>query len=299
MNIAVTGGTGFLGRRLVPRLLAQGHRVHLLVRHARTGYGPDVGCSIWNTYALAPAPESLMEADAVIHLAGEPVAQRWTPRARRRIHDSRVGGTARLVEAISALARRPSVLVSASAIGLYGDRGEEILTESSAPGDGFLAGVCTEWEKEAGAAESLGVRVVKLRTGIALGKEGGALAQMLTPFQWGLGGTLAGGAQWMSWIHVEDLVSLVLFALHNAALRGPLNATAPGPSTNAELTRELARLLRRPALLNVPAWAIRLLYGEMAGIVLGSQRALPRAALEAGFEFKYPRLPAALANLLA
>ena len=299
MKITITGGTGFLGRRLVRRLLAEGHRVHLLVRHAKTGFGPDVECSIWNAYTLAPTTESLADADAIIHLAGEPVAQRWTPRARRRIRDSRVVGTARLVEAIQALSRRPSVLVSASAIGLYGGRGEETLTETSVPGKGFLSEVCTEWEKAADAAEPLGIRVVKLRTGVALGREGGALAQMLTPFQWGLGGPVAGGAQWMSWIHAEDLVSLILFALNKATVRGPVNATSPNPATNAELTRELSRLLHRPALLNIPAWALRMLYGEMAEIVLGSQRVLPQAALDAGFEFKYPNLRDALQNLLA
>ena len=298
MNITVTGGTGFLGRRLVPRLLAEGHRVHLLVRHVRTGFGPDVQCSIWNAYTMEPAPESLVEAEAVIHLAGEPVAQRWTPSTKRRIRDSRTLGTERLVEAISHLSRRPSVLVSASAIGLYGDRGDESLTESSAPGKGFLAEVCVEWEKAADAAESLGVRVVKLRTGVALGKEGGALAQMLTPFQWGLGGPIASGEQWMSWIHVEDLVSLMLFALEHAAFSGPVSATSPNPATNAEFTRELARVLRRPALFTVPAGALRLLYGEMAEIVLGSQRVFPKAALDAGFEFKYPNLRGALQNLL-
>lgn len=299
MNITITGGTGFIGRRLVPRLLAAGHRVHLLVRQAKTGFGPDVQCSIWNAYTLEPVHQSLTDADAVIHLAGEPVAQRWTPRARRRILDSRTVGTRRLVEVMSRLGRRPPVLVSASAIGLYGDRGEETLTESSPPATGFLAEVCLEWEKEVDAAAALGVRVVKLRTGVALGREGGALAQMLTPFQWGLGGPLAGGEQWMSWIHVEDLVSLMLFAVEHAEISGAVNATSPNPATNAEFTRELARVLRRPAVFNVPARALRLLYGEMAEIVLASQRVLPKAALDAGFEFKYPNLRGALQNLLA
>jgi hypothetical protein len=190
------------------------------------------------------------------------------------------------------------VLVSASAVGLYGDRGDESLTESSSSGEGFLAEVCAEWERAADAAASLGVRVVRLRTGVALGKEGGALGQMLTPFQWGLGGPIASGGQWMSWILAEDLVSLMLFALTHAALSGPVNATSPNPATNAEFTRELARVLHRPAMFTVPAGALRLLYGEMAEIVLGSQRVVPQAAIDAGFDFKYPTLRGTLQNLL-
>ena len=280
------------------RLLADNHSVHLLVRQAKTGFGPRVRCSIWNALDMEPAPEGLAEADAVVHLAGESVSQRWTPAAKRRIRDSRVEGTRRLIEALSRLPRRPSVLVCASAAGFYGSRGDEILTEASGPGEGFLSEVCNAWETTAGLAEGLGMRVVKLRTTMVLGKEGGALAQMLTPFQWGLGGPIASGGQWMSWIHAEDLVSLMLFALEHAAFSGPVSATSPNPATNAEFTRELARVLRRPALFTVPAGALRLLYGEMAEIVLGSQRVFPKAALDAGFEFKYPNLRGALQNLL-
>jgi len=299
VNITVTGGTGFIGRRVVRRLLAEGHSVHLLVRQANTGFGPSVQCSIWNAYTMEPAAESLAEADAVIHLAGEPVSQRWTPSAKRRILDSRVIGTRRLIEAMSRLTRRPGVLVSAAAIGLYGSRGDAILTEASVPGEDFLAKVCVEWESAVDQAEPLGVRVVKLRSGMVLGKEGGALAQMLTPFQWGLGGRLALGSQWVSWIHVEDLVELILFALRTAAVRGPVNATSPNPVTNSEFTSELAAVLHRPAFFTIPAFALRLLYGEMAEIMLASQRVLPKAALAAGFEFRYPGLRGALQNLLA
>ncbi|RPI14307.1 MAG: TIGR01777 family protein [Acidobacteriales bacterium] len=299
MNITVTGGTGFIGRRVVRRLLAEGHSVHLLVRQANTGFGPSVQCSIWNAYTMEPAAESLAEADAVIHLAGEPVSQRWTPSARRRILDSRVIGTRRLIEAMSRLTHRPGVLVSAAAIGLYGSVGNEILTEASAPGEDFLAKVCLEWESAVDQAEALGVRVVKLRSGMVLGKEGGALAQMLTPFQWGLGGRLALGSQWVSWIHVEDLVELILFALRTAAVRGPVNATSPHPVTNSEFTSELAGVLHRPAFFTIPAFALRSLFGEMAEIMLASQRVLPKAALAAGFEFRYPGLRQALQNLLS
>jgi uncharacterized protein len=299
VKITVTGGTGFIGRRLVTRLTAEGHSVHLLVRHAKTGFGADVHCSIWNAYTLEPARESLEGADAVIHLAGEQVSQRWTPSTKRRIRDSRVEGTRRLIEAISDLSRRPSVLLSASAIGLYGDRGEEEITESFTPGKGFLSEVCVEWEKAADEAEKLGIRVIKLRTGVALGREGGALAQMLTPFQWGMGGRVASGGQWMSWIHADDLVALIVFLLTRADVRGAVNGTSPNPVTNSDFTEQLSAVLRRPALLTVPARALRLLYGEMAEIILGSQRVLPKTALAAGFEFKYPVLRSALENLLA
>ncbi len=298
MQITVTGGTGFIGRRLVKRLLAEGNSVRLLVRHPKTGFGTDVRCFLWNAYTLDPPPESLAGADAVIHLAGESVSQRWTPSAKRRIRDSRVLGTQRLIEAISRTSPRPPLLVAASAVGWYGSRGDEILTESSAPGQGFLAEVCVEWEKTAREAEKLGVRVVHLRTGMALAKEGGALAQMLTPFRWGLGGRVALGNQWVPWIHAEDLVSLVLFLLSCSDLRGPVNATSPNPVTNSEFTAHLSAVLHRPALLTVPAFALHTIYGEMAEIILGSQRVLPQAAQAAGFEFRYPSPRVALQNLL-
>ena len=298
MKITLTGGTGFIGRRVVKRLLAEGHSVHLLVRHARTGFGPGVECSLWNAYTIDPAPSSLAGADAVIHLAGEPVGQRWTPSTKRRIRDSRVEGTRRLVEAMSRASPHPPVLLCASAVGIYGPRGDEILTESSAPGQGFLSEVCVEWERTAREAEKLGVRVVNLRTGMALAEEGGALAQMLTPFRWGVGGQVALGGQWVPWIHIEDLVSLIVFLLKRSELDGPVNATSPNPVTNSEFTKHLSAVLHRPALLTVPAFALHTIYGEMAEIILGSQRVLPQAAQAAGFEFRYPSLRLALQNLL-
>ncbi len=297
MNITVTGGTGFIGRHLVMRLLADGHSIHILARHAKTGFGPDVRCSIWNAYTLEPPRDSLEGADAVVHLAGEPVSQRWTPSTKRRIRDSRVVGTNRLIQAMAGVSP-PSVLLSASAMGIYGDRGEEELTESSSTGSGFLSEVCVEWEKAADEAARLGTRVVKLRTGIALGREAGALAQMLPPFHWGLGGQLASGRQWMSWIHVDDLVSLIVFLLTRSDIHGPVNGTSPNPVRNADFTKDLADALGRPALLKVPARGLRLIYGEMAEVLLGSLRVLPAVALAAGFEFKYPTLRPALRNLL-
>lgn len=298
MNVTITGGTGFVGRRLVARLLEGGHFVHLLVRHAKTGFGPQVRCSIWNAMDLEPVPESVAEADAVIHLAGEPVSQRWTPAAKKKIRDSRVKGTHSLIGALARLQRRPSVLVSASAMGIYGSRGSEVLTEDSAPGGGFLAEVSKEWESAAGGAEALGMRVVKLRLSMVLGKEGGALPQMAVPFRWWVGGQLAPGSQWMSWIHVNDLVDLILFCLVHSSLKGPVNACSPNPVTNTVFTRELAAVLGRPAVFTIPAAALRLLYGEMAGVMLSSARLTPRAATEAGFEFHFPELRPALQDLL-
>jgi uncharacterized protein (TIGR01777 family) len=276
MKIAMTGATGFLGRRVTQKLLDSGHSVDALPR--RTASIPDV--------------------DAVIHLAGEPVAQRWTPAAKARIRDSRVEGTRRLIEALSALPHRPQVLVCASAVGIYGSRGDELLTETSARGQGFLSNVVTEWEKAAQLGEPLGIRVVRLRLGVVLGP-GGALSKMLPPFRFGVGGRISSGQQWMSWIHIDDAVSLILFAIQNASVTAAVNATAPQPVTNLEFTRELAAALHRPAILPVPRFALKLLFGEMADVVLASQRVVPKAALLAGFRFQYPQLRPALANVLA
>jgi len=277
MNISITGASGFIGRHLMKSLAEAGHSPRALSRHA-------------------PPAESLREADAVIHLAGEPLAQRWTAEAKRRIRESRVAGTRNLVAALATLPRRPDALICASAIGYYGSRGDEILTESSAPGSGFLPEVCVAWEREAQAAEAFGMRVVRVRTGLVLDAGGGALVRMLPPFRMGLGGRLGSGRQWMSWIHLEDLTALFQFAVESQ-VRGPLNAVAPNPVTNSEFTRELARALRRPAVFPVPGFALRLLFGEMADVLLASQRVAPGAAQAAGFRFRFPQLAPALASL--
>jgi hypothetical protein len=235
----------------------------------------------------------------LVHLTGEPVAQRWTPEVKQRIRSSRVDGTRNLVSALAKLSERPRVLVCASAIGYYGSRGDDLLTETSSPGGDFLAQVVVDWERAAGEAEALGIRVVPLRFGVVLGKDGGALPKMLPPFRLGLGGRLSSGQQWMSWIHVDDVIGLIRFALENSAVRGALNATALQPVTNAEFTRELAAALHRPAVFPVPGLALKLLFGEMAEVILGSQRVVPRAALSAGFRFEYPELRGALARLLS
>ena len=282
VNITVTGATGFIGNRVVQALLAAGHNIHALGRKQSTDL----------------PSESLADADAVIHLAGEPVAQRWTPEVKQRIRSSRVDGTRNLVNALARQSRRPRVLVCASAIGYYGSRGDEVLTETSSPGGDFLARVVVDWEQAAQQAEALGVRVVPLRFGVVLGK-GGALAKMLPPFRLGLGGPLASGQQWMSWIHVDDVIGLIRFSLENSAIRGPMNATAPQPVPNVEFTQQLATALHRPAIFPVPGFALKLLFGEMAQVILGSQRVIPQAAQSAGYRFEYPELRPALARLLS
>ena len=297
MTVTITGATGFIGRRLMTALLADGHSVRAMSRRAGAAVHPNARLFVWNPMQETPPREALEGADAVVHLAGEPVAQRWTPEAKVRIRESRVSGTRRLVEAMAGLTARPPVFVCASATGIYGARGSERLTESSPPGSGFLAEVVKDWEREADAAASLGVRVVKPRTGIVLAAHGGALARMLPIFRKGLGGTLGWGEQWMSWIHLDDLVALIRFAL-DRPVSGVLNAVAPNPVTNADFTRTLAAVLRRPALFPVPPFALRLAFGEMAQVLLDSQRAIPQAATAAGFGFSYPELRPALINIL-
>jgi uncharacterized protein (TIGR01777 family) len=297
MKITLTGGSGFIGRRLLKTLSGNGHTMHILSRHSGTNLPPGVKLSVWHATKGEPPAEALEGADAVIHLAGESVAQKWTAENKQQIRDSRVKGTEHLIHALSTISQRPAVLVSASAIGIYGSRGDEVLTETSKTGEGFLAEVCREWEKEAEMAEALGIRVVKMRIGIVLDKNGGALAKMLPPFQNYAGGKLASGKQWMSWIHLQDLANLFRHAVEQP-VRGVVNATAPNPVTNAEFTKRLAEALKRPAIFPVPGLALRLMFGEMSEMLTGSQRVLPKAAQASGFAFQYPELGPALVNLL-
>jgi len=232
-----------------------------------------------------------------LHLAGEPVAQRWTAAAKQRIYDSRVVGTRHLVAALASCSPRPPVLVCASAIGYYGSRGDEILSENSGPGTGFLADLCVAWEQEGAKAEALGVRVTRIRIGLVLDAGGGALKPMLAPFRAGLGGPLGGGRQWTSWIHIADLAEMFRFALEGPA-PPVVNGVAPGAVTNAEFTRSLAAALHRPAFIPAPKLALRMLFGEMAELLLASQRVAPAAAEAAGFQFQHPELKGALADLL-
>ena len=294
MNITITGATGFIGRRLIERLSSAPHQLHALTRHTNVKFGDiAVWTTRWDPMTETPPPESVVNADAVIHLAGEPIAQRWTTAARFQIRESRVQGTRRLVDALSKSKRKPAVLVSGSAVGIYGSRGEEILTESSAHGHGYLAELCEVWENEAAAAESLGIRVVRIRTGVVLGKGGGALQKMLPPFKAFVGGKVGSGKQWMSWIQLDDLVGIICHALEHPMV-GPVNGTAPNPVTNGQFTAELGRALGRPAVFPVPDFAIKALFGEMASVVLDSQRVLPKAAESAGYKFLYPELGPAL-----
>lgn len=278
MNVALTGASGFIGRRATEFLRAKGHTIRPVSLRSN------------------PTPRELAGCDAVIHLAGEPVAQRWTASARQRILDSRVEGTRALVAAMRE--HPPNVLVSASGIGYYGSCGDRVLNEQSPPGSDFLGAVAQAWEHEAQEAEKLGVRVVRLRIGVVLGRGGGALQKMRLPFRMGLGGRLGPGTQWTSWIHLEDLCAMILFALPESTLRGVLNATSPHPVTNADFTRALARAVGMPAIIPVPAFALKLLFGRMSEVLLGSQRAVPEAAVNAGFEFRYPEIGAALIQIL-
>jgi uncharacterized protein (TIGR01777 family) len=252
----------------------------------------------WNPAAVDAAP--FEGADAVVHLAGENIAGgRWTAERKQKILDSRKDGTRNLAQSIAAAGRKPEVLVSASAVGIYGNRGDEVLTESSASGDGFLAGVSRAWEEALAAARAAGVRVVSPRIGVVLDGKGGALPKMALPFKFGAGGRVGSGKQWMSWITLDDLVRLLIFAMTNRDLQGPVNAVAPQAVTNAEFTRTLARVLHRPAIFPAPAFAMRLLLGEMADeLLLSGQRVEPKVAMERGFRFQYPQLETALAHVL-
>jgi uncharacterized protein (TIGR01777 family) len=279
MIIAITGASGFVGRRLTARLGAEGHATRAISLRTKLPSDAFAGC------------------DAVVHLSGEPVAQRWTAAVKQRIRDSRIEGTRAVVAAIAELDKKPSVLVGASAVGYYGSRGDEILTETSAPATDFLGETCVAWENESRKAEELGVRVVNPRIGVVLGRDGGALQTMLPPFRMGVGGRIGSGKQWMSWIHIDDLVSLILFAILNPSVRGAVNAVAAQPVTNADFTQELAKALHRPAIFPVPEIALKLLFGEMSSMLVGGQRVVPQAALAAGFEFRYSSLGSALAAL--
>lgn len=298
MRITLSGATGFLGRHLVERLSKEGHSVCLLTRRPLTGLPSGVETFIWNPPRVEPAPEAFESSDAVIHLAGATVNQRWTEESKKLLRSSRLDSTRSLVQALSTLSRRPGLLLSASATGFYGNRGEEILTEDSSAGEGFLADLSVDWEREANLARSLGMRVQCLRTGVVLGNDGGALRSMLPVFRLGMGGRLGGGQQWMSWIHLEDWVGSVLHLLQNNVPSGPFNLTAPQPVRNAEFTIALGKALHRPAFLIVPELALKLLLGEMSSLLLGSQRVSPPAILKAGYEFRYPVLESGLRSLL-
>jgi hypothetical protein len=293
-DVLVTGTTGMVGRSLAAFLTTGGHRVRRLVRRA-----PRNGDEFrWDPARGELDPAALDGVQAVVHLAGENIAgRRWSAAQKARILDSRVAGTRLLVNAMRAATRAPRVFVCAAAVGIYGDRGDEVLTEQSAPGAGFLAEVCARWEGEARRAER--VRSVQLRFGVVLSPAGGALARMLLPFQLGAGGRIGDGRQWMSWIALDDAVGAIHHALFTETLDGPANAVAPRPVTNAEYTRTLGRVLRRPAIVPLPAFAARLAFGELANeLLLASQRAEPARLQQTHYDFAYPELEGALRHQL-
>jgi uncharacterized protein (TIGR01777 family) len=294
MKVAVTGATGTIGRAVVRELVGRGDSVVALSRDPSSA-DLDVEVAEWRDPKKDPAPAAAFSgADGVIHLLGEPLAQRWSEDAKREIHDSRVLGTRNLVAGMSAASPRPAVLVSQSATGYYGPHGDEPVDESAPPGDSFEASVVVDWEEEARAAEQLGMRVALSRTGVVLSPSGGALEKMLTPFKLGVGGAVAGGGQYLPWVHIDDVVGGLLFALDNDAASGPINVTAPSPVTNKEFSRALGSALHRPAFMPVPGFALRLLYGEMATIVTTGVRAVPRRLQELGYDFRRPELAGAL-----
>jgi uncharacterized protein (TIGR01777 family) len=303
-RVAITGATGTLGRAFCAALLNRGDQVTAISRdaeRARAVLGNRVQAFAWARPTQEPPPlEALAGSDAVVHLLGEPLDQRWTERAKAEIRESRVRGTRSLVQALERLTadERPDVLVSQSAAGFYGPSGDRELDERAEAGGDFLAGVVRAWEAEASAAESM-LRVVQTRTGVVLSTHGGALARMLPFFRLGVGGPVAGGRQYLSWIHVDDVVGGLLFVMQDSRAAGPVNLTSPNPVTNAEFSRALGRALHRPAALPVPALALRLLYGEMAEIVTTGQRVVPRRLRELGFEFRHPAVEPALRDALS
>ncbi len=300
MRITITGATGLIGARLVRALTERGDEVTVLSRDpARARERLGVEAAAWDPLLQAAPAAALAGRDAVVHLAGEPVAQRWSADVKQRIRTSREVGTANLVAGLQLAEPRPAALVSSSAVGYYGPRGDEVVEEATPPGSDFLAEVCVAWERAAQEAEQLGLRVVRVRTGVVLDADGGALAKMLPPFKAGVGGPVAGGEQYMAWVHVDDLVGIYLAALDRADWSGAVNASAPEPVTNREFSKALGRALKRPALVPVPRVALKLLYGEMEQIVTTGQRAVPRAALEGGYVFAHPDLEEALRAALA
>lgn len=298
MRALVTGATGFIGRALL-REIAEPVVLSRDPFRAKRQLGRDLEVYAWDAMLQPPPAEAFDKVVAVFHLAGEPVASgRWTAERMQRIRESRVLSTLRLVEALSRMPERPRVLVSASAVGYYGDCGDAELDENAQPGTDFLAEVCQAWEQTAGRAREAGIRVVCLRIGVVLGPGGGALAKMLLPFRMGLGGRLASGRQWMPWIHLDDVVGLFRHAAMHKEIDGPMNAVSPQPVTNREFTRTLARVLRRPAILPVPGPMLRLALGGFADVLLYSQRVIPKVAQETGYIFRYPNLQEALAAAL-
>lgn len=300
MKVAITGATGFVGNRLVSVLKEKSIDVLVISRDVEKAHRlfPSAAAIQWNPPDSGPSAGSFVGVDTVVNLAGATVARRWTSRVKQSVRDSRVLSTRLLVESLLQESTKPKVLVSASAIGYYGPRGDTKYDESGPGSNDFLGDVSRQWEAEAMRAASGGIRVVTPRIGIVLGSGGGALAQMLFPFKMGVGGPIGDGSQWMSWIHIDDLVNLFLHAIEKSGVSGPLNATAPEPVTNREFSKTLGRVLKRPAFLPTPPFALKLAFGEFADILSTGQRIVPAKALASGFQFRYPSLEGALRNIL-
>lgn len=302
-RILIAGGTGLLGRALARQLAASGREVVLLSRSASGKAGdrelpPGCRLAAWDGRTANGWGELASGAEAIVNLAGESIAGgRWSPTRKARILDSRLQSTAALVEAIAQAKRPPRVLLQGSAVGYYGDRADELLPEEAVAGGGFLGETAQSWEAASAPAESFGVRRVVARTGVVLARQGGAFPKMALPFRFGAGAVLGSGRQWMPWIHLADEIAALEFLLGNEAAHGAVNLAAPAPATQAEFSRELARTLRRPLLARAPAWTLRVALGEMADLVLASQRVVPQRLLELGFRFRFPALPAALGDL--
>lgn len=295
MKVLVSGSSGLIGRSLVSALKARGDEVLRLVRSKSA----DSDAVFFDVDNGVVESQKMKGIDAVVHLAGEPVAEKWTVENKRLIRQSRKEGTELLAQTLASIDPSPSVFVSGSAIGYYGDRGDELLTESALPGTGFLPEVCQQWENATGAARVAGIRTIMLRTGIVLSSEGGALAKMLTPFNLGIGGNLGHGRQYMSWVAIDDVVGAILFSLDTEDVEGPTNMTAPNPVRNSEFTRTLGKVLKRPTLFPVPASVLRIAVGEMADeLILASANAIPKRLAKAGYKFQFPELEGALKHVL-
>ncbi len=296
MKVAISGATGLIGTALRESLAADGIETVALSRKSKV---PPLETIHWDVENGRFDASPLEQVDAVVHLAGEPIAQRWNEARKKAIRDSRVKSTKLLVEGLKSLKRRPKVLLSGSAVGFYGDRGDEMLDERSPPGSGFLPETCQAWEHAAMEAMGFGLRTAVLRTGIVLSTRGGALKKMLPPFRLGVGGPVGSGTQWMSWIHIDDIVGAIRHVLATEDVMAAVNGTAPEPRTNAEFTRELAGALSRPAFLPAPAFGLKIAFGEMASILLEGQRVVPKKLLETGYRFRFPDLGSALSDVLA
>jgi uncharacterized protein len=300
MKVAVVGGTGFVGTRLIERLQEEGHQVLLLVRNRSKAQAqfPKVEVVEYSPKQSGPWQQSISGCDGVINLAGEPLATRWNDSIKKEVLESRTLGTQKLVEAIAQANPKPSVLINASAVGYYGTSETATFQETSSPGDDFLAHVCKEWEAEAAKVKASGTRLAIIRIGIVLGPEGGVLARMMLPFQVFAGGPLGSGEQWVSWIHRDDLVNLILKALIDPSVSGVLNGTSPNPVRMSELCQVLGQIVKRPSWLPVPGFALELLLGEAAKLVLEGQQVLPQQTQATGFQFQYPTLQTALKQIV-